>query len=155
MYPKNYNPLDFVSNPGNRYKKEYVGEPQDDGSIVLVEVGETDLKEFHNRDAESCDVNNIVARFANGDVSALQQVQGSYMDMIGLPTDLRGMHDMISNLEFAFGSLPEEQRKQFASFDDWLGSVGSERFNKAMFGDKEKNVEPQSSGDASPAASPA
>lgn len=145
MYPKNYNPLDFVSNPGNRFKKEYVGEPQDDGSIVLVEVGETDLKEFHNRDAESCDVNNIVARFASGDISALQQVQGSYMDMIGLPSDLRGMHDMISNLESAFNSLPDEKRKQFDSFEDWLGSVGSERFNKTMFTDVKNAVEPQSS----------
>lgn len=155
MYPKNYNQLDFISNPGNRYKTEYVGEIQDDGTIVLVEVGKTDLKELHNRDAESCDVNNIVQRFANGDISALQQVQGSYMDMLGMPSDLRGMHDMIKNLQNSFDLLPEEQRNQFASFEDWLGSVGSERFNKAMSVEKEKAVEPQPSGEASTVVSPA
>lgn len=144
MYPKNYNPLDFVSNPGNRYKTEYVGEPQDDGSIVLVEVGQTDLKELHNRDAESCDVNNIVSRFASGDISALQQVQGSYMDMVGMPSDLRGMHDMISNLENAFNSMSEDQRKNFDSFEDWLGSVGSERFNNVMFNNTKKEDENKS-----------
>ena len=63
MYPKNYDPAKFVSNPGQRFKTEYIGEPDEYGTIQLVEVGKTDLVELHQRDADANDVNILYERF--------------------------------------------------------------------------------------------
>ena len=62
-------PNSFKSNIGNRFKKQFIGVERKNGMIDLKESGEIDLWEMHNADAESCDLNNIVARFVNGDVS--------------------------------------------------------------------------------------
>ena len=85
MYPRGYNANSFVSPSGMRFVPVFEGMPGEGERIELVQVGVRDLKEFHNRDAESCDVNNIVQRFQNGDITALQQVQGSYLDLTGMP----------------------------------------------------------------------
>ena len=101
MYPKGYDPDSFQSNPGERFKPEYIGEPDEYGIITLVEVGKTDLVELHNRDADLNNVNVLYQRFCNGDISALSQVQGSFIDAIGLPRDLRGMYDTINDMHMA------------------------------------------------------
>lgn len=132
MYPKGYNHNSFVSPSGVRYEPVFEGMPGEGDRIELVQVGVRDLKEFHNRDAESCDVNNIVQRFQNGDISALQQVQGSYIDMTGLPKDLRGMSDMIDGLRAGYENLSEDIKKEYPSFNNWLENVGSPAWYKLM-----------------------
>lgn len=142
MYPKNYNPDDFVSQSGERYKIEYIGEPDEYGDIYLVEVGKTDLVEFHNRDASMNDVNILYERFCNGDVTALSQRQGSYFDTFGMPKDLRGMYDTIHNFETAYINLPEDVKKKY-SFEEFLDNAGSEEWIKKFTTDPAKQeVEP-------------
>ena len=97
ILPADYNPNSFVSKPGQRYKPEFIGEENEEGIIELVKVGETDLVQLHQRDALANDVNVLYERFCNGDITALSQVQGSFMDTLGLPRDLRGMYEMVSN----------------------------------------------------------
>lgn len=125
MYPVGYNPDSFVCNPGERYKPEYVGVPDEYGEIHLEKVGEIDLVEFHNRDADLNDVNILYERFCSGDVTALPQIQGSFYDGIGLPKDLREMYETVNRFEQAYLSLPDEKRKQY-SFEDFLDNAGSE-----------------------------
>lgn len=125
MYPKGYDPASFVSNSGKRYKPEYIGEPDDDGVIQLVKVGEIDLVELHQRDAYANDVNVLYQRFCNGDITALSQVQGTFMDSLGMPRDLRGMYDMIEGYRQIYDNLTPEQRNGY-SFDKWLEDAGSE-----------------------------
>lgn len=129
MYPKNYDPEMFVSKPGERFKPEYIGEPDENGVIQLVKVGETDLIELHQRDAFANDVNFLYERFCNGDVTALSQVQGTFLDSLGLPRDLRGMYDMISAYQTVYDNLPEDMRSKY-SFESWLENAGSEMWMK-------------------------
>ena len=91
MYPVGYDPDSFVSNPGERFKIEYVGVKDEFGVITLEEVGKIDLVEFHNRDADLNNVSILYERFCNGDITALPQIQGSFYDGVGLPKDLRDM----------------------------------------------------------------
>lgn len=148
MYPKDYNPNNFVSASGKRYEPIFEGMPGEGDRIELVQVGVRDLKEFHNRDVESCDVNNIVKRFQNGDISALQKVQGSYIDLFGMPKDLRGMSDMIDGLRAGYDSLSEDVKKQYPSFNYWLENVGTPDWFKLMTKKDETSVPDEKSSSA-------
>lgn len=117
----------FVSNPGERYKPEYVGEVNEDGFIELVKVGETDLDELHQRDAFANDVNVLYERFCNGDITALSARQGSFLDALGLPRDLRGMYEMVENFGAAYDNLPDSIREKY-SRDRWISEAGSEQW---------------------------
>lgn len=129
MYPKNYNPDSFVSVAGERFKTEYVGEPDEFGVIQLIPVGKTDLVELHQRDAEANDVNVLYQRFCNGDVTAFSQRQGTYMDVLGLPRDLRGMYDLVQNFRTAYDNLPSE-KKDLYTFEQFIENAGSEQWIK-------------------------
>ena len=129
MYPKEYNPDSFVSVPGERFKIEYIGEPDEFGVIQLKPVGKTDLVELHQRDAEANDVNVLYQRFCNGDVTAFSRCQGTYMDALGLPRDLRGMYDLVQDFRSAYDNLPAE-KKDLYSFEQFIEQAGSEQWIK-------------------------
>lgn len=145
MYPVGYKSDRFVSNPGERYKPEYIGVPNEYGEINLEEVGKTDLVELHNRDRDLNNVNILYERFCNGDVSALSQIQGSYVDTFGLPKDLRGMYETVDRFRNAYDNLPAETRQKF-SFEDFLDNAGSEQWIKNFVPqvDKSNDTEPTS-----------
>lgn len=133
VYPKGYDSNSFVSDPGSRYESEFQGDVKRDGSIELIEVGKVDLWEMHNAGADQCDVNKIVERFQAGDITALNRVQGSYIDLTGMPNDLRGMYDFSQALENAFYAMPEEKRKLFDNdFKVWLSAAGSSEWFASM-----------------------
>lgn len=129
MYPKNYNPDSFVSVPGERYKTEYIGEPDEFGVIKLVPVGKTDLVEMHQRDVDLNDVNILYERFCNGDVTAFAQRQGTFMDVCGMPRDLRGMFDMVSSFDEAYANLSPEMKQKYTR-EEFIKQAGSEQWIK-------------------------
>jgi len=152
MYPKDYDPNSFVSNSGQRYKPEYIGEPDEDGVIQLVKVGETDLVEMHQRDAFANDVNMLYKRFCNGDITALSQVQGTFMDTLGMPRDLRGMYDVITGYRNIYDNIPDNEKEGY-SFESWLEDAGSEKWIKRFAKQSEQKEAYTSSESASvPAA---
>lgn len=133
MYPKGYDPNKFVSDPGSRYAPVFQGDVKRDGQIELVCVGTDDLWELHNANADSYDVNNIVKRFQSGDISALNRVQGTYLDLTGMPNDLRGMYDFSKALEKAFYSMDSDLQAKFDnSFETWLKTAGSSEWFESM-----------------------
>lgn len=132
MYPKNYNPNNFISNPGCRYQTKFVGEVLDDDQIYLVESGRIDLWAMHDAGAESCDINNIVARFQNGDISVLQRVQGTYADVSGLPSDLRGMIDLGRSSVDLYERMPDTVKEKFPTVDSWISAIGSREWTAVM-----------------------
>lgn len=129
MYPKGYNPDNFVSKPGQRFKPEYIGEEDEDGIIQLVEVGKTDLVELHQRDAFCNDVNVLYERFCNGDITALQQTQGNFMDVLGMPRDLRGMYDLVSDFRTAYDNLDPALKEKY-TIEQFIEKAGSEQWLK-------------------------
>lgn len=145
MYPKDYNPDAFISNAGQRMKPEYIGEPDENGVIHLVKVGETDLVELHQRDAFANDVNVLYQRFCNGDITALSQNQGTFMDALGMPRDLRGMYDMVEGYRKIYDNLKPEQKQDYP-FEKWLEDAGSESWLKRFAKQSEMSEAPSTEG---------
>ena len=73
------------SNPGTRTVPQFRGVVQADGDVKLVKDGVRYLYDEIQSYAEECDINNIVRRYMNGDVSALGTVQGVYADIMDIP----------------------------------------------------------------------
>lgn len=132
MYPVGYDPNSFISPPGHRYQATYSSEVLENGMIDLVESGRIDLWALHDAGAESCDINNIVARFQNGDISVLQRVQGSYADVSGLPKDLRGMVELGRSSVNLYDRLPDSVKEKFPTVDSWISSIGSKEWTEVM-----------------------
>lgn len=126
-------PNTFISNAGKRFKKQFIGVERKNGMIDLKETGEVDLWEMHNADADECDINNIVTRFVNGDISVLSRSQGMYLDIAGAPKNLREMYDLIHDGEKAFFDLDPSIREKFNNDPkEWFESVGSEEWFSKM-----------------------
>lgn len=131
MFPRNYDPAKFVCNPGSRFEPEYIGEPDENGMIKLVEVGQKDLVAMHQRDADLNNVNILYERFCNGDITALSRMQGSYLDTIGMPHDLRGVYETAENFRRVYDNLPADKKKEY-SFERFMSEAGSESWIKAF-----------------------
>ena len=73
-FPTMYDPRDPVyAEPGNPDVPVYSPSVDNDGHIVLEEIGIKNLPEYIDSFRESCDINNLVARFNAGDVTALSR----------------------------------------------------------------------------------
>lgn len=84
-----------------------------DGIDHLVRDNKINIYERIQASAEQSDVNNIVRRAKAGDPTALNQVKGEYMDVIGAPKDLRAAQQFCINAERQFEKLPLETKKAF------------------------------------------
>ena len=80
---------DFPFTPscsGERYRVDYGPKVLEDGTIELIPEGKTDLQEFYDSQAASCDMALIISRYLNGDRSVLEQRQGAYFDATQVPS---------------------------------------------------------------------
>lgn len=84
-----------------------------DGIDRLVKDNKINIYEKIQASAEQSDVNNIVRRAKAGDPTALNQVKGEYMNVLGAPKNLREAQQFVINAERQFNSLPLEVKKSF------------------------------------------
>lgn len=104
---------DIVSNPGNPIKPVYKPQVNKDGSITLVVDGYVNTDEEIQSFAESVDIENIVARYLNGDVSALHQHIGQYGDFTNMPKTYAEVLQMQIDARNVFDGLPSEIKAKF------------------------------------------
>lgn len=99
------------------------------------ELVKTDRKEnVYDRiqaDYDSTDINKLMARFALGDSSALDQKQGMYIDATKLPSSYAEMFDRVEECKRFFESLPVDLKQEFGnSYEQYFSTFGSDEFNK-------------------------
>lgn len=99
-----------------------------DGTDHLVKDVKINIYERIQASAEQSDINNIIRRAKAGDPTALNQVHGEYMNVLGAPKDLRAAQEFVINAERQFNSLPLETKKAFDN---------NPRKYVAMYGTKE------------------
>lgn len=99
-----------------------------DGTDHLVKDVKINIYERIQASAEQSDINNIIRRAKAGDPTALHQVKGEYMNVLGAPKDLRAAQEFVINAERQFNSLPLETKKAFDN---------NPRKYVAMYGTKE------------------
>lgn len=123
----------FYTNPGSPIEPIYEGKLQKDGSIELVEVGKRNIQEYIDSFREDAEIDNIIARFNNGDLSALSRSQGFYDDITKVPTNYAEILNMVYEGQKAFEILPVEIKKQFDNdFNKWFTSVGTDIWHEKM-----------------------
>lgn len=111
-------------NVGSRLRQLYTSSINEFGEVELVPSGTEDLYQMIQSHKDSCDINVLLVRYANGDTAALAQRQGSYGDFTQLPTTYAGLLNAVIAGENYFNSLPLETRAKFDhSFERFMVSM--------------------------------
>lgn len=108
----------FHTSIGNPVVEIYTGRYDKNGDLQLVKTGTENLYDKIQAEAAACDMDNILRRFANGDISVLSQSQGFYADVAAAPMHFTDALNMVRSVEDAFNQLPAEEREKFEN--DWV-----------------------------------
>lgn len=103
----------MVSHVGEPIKKDFVGRYDYNGNVELVENGIRNLYDEIQSYADECSMDNILRRFAAGDVSVLSKSQGVYVDASQLPEHFVDMCNLVADVEREFNLLPVEERAKY------------------------------------------
>ncbi len=94
------------------------------GHFELVESGVEDVYDMIQSHKDGTDIHQILRRFENGDVNALNKVQGVFADVTEMPKTYAEMLNHIIAGKNAFMDLPVETRAKFGhSFERWLAAM--------------------------------
>lgn len=76
-------------------------------------TGRDNLFDFVQASKEESLVYNIISRYQRGDVTALAQRVGKYVDVTGMPTNLMDAYAVMRDAQAHFDSLSPDVRAQF------------------------------------------
>lgn len=104
------------------YRADYTKE----GVLELKEDGEHDLYADIQSHVASTDLNMILERYFSGDPTALNRVQGTYMDVTRVPDNYHEAMAMIDNARKDFAQLPPEVKERFNNdANQWIAALGT------------------------------
>lgn len=110
--------------PGDKVKTLYSPTFDEFGHMELKESGKENLYDFIQSHKESCDIHVILARFVNGDSTALARRQMFYADLTEFPTTYADVVNTMHGAEDYFTHLPVEVRAKFGhDFNKFLASL--------------------------------
>lgn len=117
------------STVGSPDKVIYSSKYRDDGTVELSEKGKESLYDFIQSFRDSCDINVLVGRFANGDIEALSKVQGAYGDFTIFPKTYAELLNCVNDGRLMFNELPLEIRAKFNhDFGQFMASMDKPGF---------------------------
>lgn len=130
QFKTQYDARDRISsNPGSPIHITYAGHYDEKGRVVLEESGRENIYDQIQSHAESCDIHVLMKRYLNGDVTALSQAQGQYLDATQFPKTYADMLNFVNEQERAFMALPADVRAKFGnSFTEYLAASGEPDF---------------------------
>lgn len=108
----------FYTSIGDPIVETFTGRYDKNGDLQLVKTGTENLYDKIQAEAAACDMDNILRRFANGDISVLSQSQGIYADVSDAPMHFTDALNMVRSVEDAFGQLPADEREKYDN--DWV-----------------------------------
>lgn len=125
----------YVNKPGSKTKPIYSSKVEDDGTILLVETGKEDFYGYVQSFKDSVDINVLMKKYMNGDIAALERVQGFYADITGFPKNNAELLQRIIDGEKTFNALPTSVKEKFDNdFNRWFSTMDSnEWFEKMSF----------------------
>lgn len=144
MFRTQYVPHERVRcNPGTSEHILYSPQFDEHGHFELVESGVEDVYEMIQSHKDSTDIHQILRRFENGDVNALNKVQGVFADVTEMPKTYAEMLNHIIAGKNAFMDLPVETRAKFGhSFERWLAAMDDPVDFASKMGIDIKNEQP-------------
>lgn len=115
---------------------EYVVEKgwiYEDGELIYKEKGKTNLYEKIQAARDSVDLQAMLARYEAGDDTALQKVQGMYIDTVDMPKNYADLYTAVSRANEVFDSMPVEIKEEYDNNPAaYWRAFGTEEFDKTM-----------------------
>jgi hypothetical protein len=103
------------------------------GRKSLERVGQTNIYEKIQEEADSTRIETILHQVAMGDLKALHQRETMYCDATTMPKSLREAQDLVIRLRDEFYDLPLEVRKEFGnSPEQYVSEMGTKEFFEKM-----------------------
>lgn len=108
-------PKRVYSDVGSPIHSLYSGKYDDEGRIVLEEVGKENLYEYIQSFAQMTDINNIIKQYENGNTDILNRVQGFYFDCSEVPKNMPELLNKFNEAERGFMDMPPEFREMYGN----------------------------------------
>lgn len=117
----------MYSNPGSHFEDTYEFRIVE-GVETLVKTGETDVYERIQSFADSTDINIILARYLNGDITALNQSNGAYFDATNYPKTYAELYDRVKAAETVYNNLPDKVKEKYETPQAFFEHYGDKDF---------------------------
>lgn len=132
----------FYTDPGDPMHPIYTAKVLKDGSIDLKLSGFENLQDKIEAERASTELATLIARFENGDLTALRSREGFYGDILNVPRTIGEAMNVVLQAENEFDFLPVDIKKQFDSdWRKWLAAAGTKEWYDIMQQPQEKKVE--------------
>lgn len=131
----------YVTPAGSRTRTVYSPKVNDDGTIDLIPSGKEDWYGLIQSYKDSVDVHCILARCANGDMSALNKVQGFYADATKFPKTHAEMLQIMIDARNNFDKMPSEVKQKFDNdFNKFFSTMDKPEWFEKMGIKKKEDV---------------
>lgn len=121
------------TNPGSMIKEHYTPVIDKYGNRVIESDGSIDLYSQIQSWKDECDINILMAKFTNGDKTALMQRVGSYMDISELPDNFNDIMNVTTKAQSLFDSLPTDIKNVFGNnVYNFLANAKTKEFAELM-----------------------
>lgn len=123
----------IFTNPGDRMVPIYKPRYNENGVIECVIDGYEDQQEKINAWRDQTDMAYIIHQLKMGNMDVLNQREGSYEDLTGLPDNFIDAMNILIEREQAFDALPADVKSKFDNnFRYWISSFGAPEWNEKM-----------------------
>ena len=94
-----------------------------------VESGIVNLYDEIQSHRESVELSTLLQRYAQGDISALNQIEGVYADVVDMPSTYAELFNRVRDAENSFNALPDDVRALFDNSPvSFWQSIGTPEF---------------------------
>lgn len=119
-----------ISPAGTEYTNDYEIRIDGNNHKTLVKVGKHNHYNEIQSYLEETKIENILAKAALGDTTALNVTEGKYMDCLDMPKTLAEAQQTILNIKNEFESLPLEVREKFNfSPEEYVANYGTDEWS--------------------------
>lgn len=124
------------SNPGCDVSPVYSARFDDHGRLVLEQVGEKNVFEEIQSHRDEVDLQRILQRYNAGETDILNQVQGFFGDVSGMPTTFPEFFNLMKRSREFFDGLPPAVRQNFGnSFETFVTATQRPDFASMLHSD--------------------
>lgn len=115
------------------YFTKYIEVINDEGEYYLEPYETVNQFEITQKYKDECSIENVLKASAVGDLSMLNQREGTYIDATGLPKTLAESQNLVIRMKREFEDMPSEVKKLFNnSPEKYVNMMGTKEFNDIM-----------------------
>mgnify|MGYP003302333754 CR=1 FL=1 len=108
FYDQNNHPKTIPNKPGEKIRPVIKRIKQKNGTIEYEKISEVNTYEKIQAAKEATLIYNIIERYENGDISAINKKQGQYLDITNAPKSIHDLKNISNEAQNNFVKLPEE-----------------------------------------------